>query len=102
MLVFNISQLNLVFNLEKIKQNKLLNLIKNFVGSGFFMCTSKMFKISPDATVLCGLVHMPVPHVELFFVNAKAESGLNFDPNKQYNKYGLPILSAFLISLINQ
>ena len=40
------------------------------------MYSSKKVEISPGANVLCGVVHVPVAHYELCFVNAKAGLGL--------------------------
>ena len=40
------------------------------------MYTREMVEISPGATVMCGVVHVPVARDELFFVNAKDGLGL--------------------------
>ena len=53
------------------------------------MYTSEMVKISPGATVLCGVVHVPIARHELFFVNAKAGLGLSFNVFKQSNQDGV-------------
>ena len=49
------------------------------MGAGFRMYASEMVEISPGATVLCGVVHVPIARDKLCFVNAKAESGLLFN-----------------------
>ena len=38
------------------------------------MYASEMVEISPGATALCGVVHVPIARDELCFVNAKAGS----------------------------
>ena len=43
------------------------------------MYASEMVEISPGASVLCGVVHVPVAHDELCFVNAKAGLGILFN-----------------------
>ena len=43
------------------------------------MYASEMVEISPGATVLCGVVHVPVARDELCFVNAKAGLVLLFN-----------------------
>ena len=48
-----------------------------------------MVEISPGATVLCGIVHVPVAHDELCFMNAKAELGLFFNVFEQSKKEGV-------------
>ena len=53
------------------------------------MYASEMVEISPGATVLCGVVHVPVAPDELCFVNAKAELGLLFNVFEQSNKDGV-------------
>ena len=60
------SQLKFVVDSEKLKLKKLPNSIKEFVGSGFKMHASEMVEIFSGATVLCGLVHVPVAHIKLF------------------------------------
>ena len=47
-----------------------------------------MVDISPGATVLFGVVHVPVAHDELCFVKAKAVLGLLFNFFKQSNQDG--------------
>ena len=74
----DVSQLELVVDSEKLKLKKLPNPSKDFVGSGFKMYAREMVEISPSATVLCGVVHVPVARDELCFVNAKAGLGLLF------------------------
>ena len=81
----NVGQLELVVNSEKLKLKKLPNPSKDFVGSGFRMYASEMVEISPGATVLCGVVHVPIARDELCFVNAKAGSGLLFNVFEQSN-----------------
>ena len=65
----DVGQLELVVNSEKLKLKKLPNPSKDFVGSGFRMYASEMVEISPGATVLCGLVHVPIACDELCFVS---------------------------------
>ena len=85
----DVSWLELVVNLEKLKLKKLPDPSKDFVGSGFCMYASEMVEISPGATVKCGVVHVPVPKNELCFVNAKVGSGFTFDLFKESNKDGI-------------
>ena len=82
----DVSQLKLIVDFEKLKLKKLPNPSKEFVGSGFKMYTSKMVEISPGATVLCGVVHVPVACDEIRFVNTKAGLGLLFNVFKQSNQ----------------
>ena len=42
------------------------------MGSVFKMYASEMVELSPGATVLCGVIHVPVAHDELCFMNTKA------------------------------
>ena len=44
-----------------------------------------MVEISPGATVLCGVVHVPVARDKLCFVNAKSGLGLLFNVFEQSN-----------------
>ena len=53
------------------------------------MYTREMVKISPGATVLCGVVHVPVAHDEICFVNGKAGLGLLFNVFEQSNQDGV-------------
>ena len=53
------------------------------------MYTSEMFEISPGATVLCGVVHVPVACDELCFANTKAGLGLLFNVFEQSNQDGV-------------
>ena len=55
----NVSWLNLVVDLKKLKLKKLQDPSKDFVGSGFFMYTSQMVEILLGATVKCGVAHVP-------------------------------------------
>ena len=48
-----------------------------------------MVEISPGATVLCGVVHVPVARVESCFVNIKAGLGLLFNVFEQSNQEGV-------------
>ena len=48
-----------------------------------------MVEILPNATVKCGVVQVPVPKNELFFLNAKVGLGFTFDLYEQSNKYGV-------------
>ena len=50
------------------------------------MYAREMVEISPGATVLCGIVHMPVACDELCFMNAKAGLGLFFNFLEQSNQ----------------
>ena len=75
----DVSQLKLVVDSEELKLKKIPDPSKDFVGSGFKMYTSEMVEISPSATVLCGIVHVPVARDDLCFVNAKAGLGLLFN-----------------------
>ena len=59
------------------------------MGSGFKMYASEMVEISPGATVLCGVVHVPVAHDELCFMNTKAGLGLLFNVFEQSNQEGV-------------
>ena len=59
------------------------------MGSGFRMYASEMVKISPGATVLCGVVHVPIACDELCFVNSKAGLGLLFNVFEQSNLDGV-------------
>ena len=68
----DVSVLKPVADSEKLKLKKLPNLSKDFVLSGIKMYASEMVEISPGATVLCGLVHVPVACDELCFVNSIA------------------------------
>ena len=81
-----VGQLELVVNSEKQKLKKLPDPSKDFVGSGFKMYAREMVEISPGATVLCGVAHVPVAHDELCFVNAKAGLGLLFNVFEQSNQ----------------
>ena len=85
----DVGQLELVVNSEKLKLKKLPNSSKDFVGSGFRMYASEMFEVSPVATVLCGVVHVPIARDELCFVNAKAGMGLSFNVFEQSNQDGV-------------
>ena len=53
------------------------------------MYAREMVEISPGATVLCGVVHVPVARDELCFVNAKAGLGLLFNVFEQSNQDGV-------------
>ena len=53
------------------------------------MYTSEIIEISPGATVLCGVVHVPVARDELCFLNAKAGLGLLFNVFEQSNQDGV-------------
>ena len=79
----------LVVKSEKFKLKKLPNPSKDFLRSGFKIYASEMVEISPGATVLCGVVHVPVARDELFFVNANAGLGLLFNVFEQYNQDGV-------------
>ena len=48
-----------------------------------------MVEISPGATILCGVIHVPVAHDELCFVNTKAGLGLLFNVFEQSNQDGV-------------
>ena len=63
------------------------------------MYTSEMVEISPGATVLCGVVHVPLACDELCSVNAKAGPGLLFIVFEQSNQDGVINFSAFSIRL---
>ena len=82
----DVSWLELVVDLEKLKLKKLPDPSKDFVGSGFCMYASEMVEISPGATVKCGMIHVPITKNELCFVNAKVGLGLTFDTFKESNK----------------
>ena len=79
----DVSQLELDVNSEKLKLKKLPDPSKDIEGSGFKMCASEMVEISPGATVLCGVVHVPVARDELCFVNVKSGLGLLFNVFEQ-------------------
>ena len=85
----DVGQLELVVDSEKLKLKKLPNPSKDFVGSGFKMYAREMVEISPGATVLCGVVHVPIACDQLFFVNAKAGLGLLFNVFEQSNQDGV-------------
>ena len=59
------------------------------MGSVFKMYAREMVKISPGATVFCGVVHAPVARDKLCFVNTKAGMGLLFNFFKQSNQDGI-------------
>ena len=52
----DVSWLELVVNLEKLKLKKLPHPRKDFVGSGFCIYAGEMVEISPGATVACSIV----------------------------------------------
>ena len=93
----DVGQLELVVDSEKLELKKIPNPSKDFLGSSFEMYTSEMVEISPGATVLCGVVHVPVACDELCFVNAKAGLGLLFNVSEQSNQDGFINLSALSI-----
>ena len=59
------------------------------MDSGFRIYAGEKVEISPDATVVCSVVHMPITRDELCFVNTKAGSSLLFNVFKQSNKDGV-------------
>ena len=79
----DVSWLELVVDLEKLKLKKLPDTSRNFIISVFCIFFGKKIEISPGATVACSVVHMPITHDELFFVNTKAGMGLLFKVFKQ-------------------
>ena len=68
----DVSCLELLIDLEKLKLKKLPDLCKDFVGSGFRIYAGIKVEISPGATVACSVVHVPITRDELCIVNAKA------------------------------
>ena len=53
------------------------------------MYAREINEISPGATVLCGIVHVPVARDPLFFMNTKAGLGLLFNFFEQSNQDGV-------------
>ena len=85
----DVSWLELLVDLEKLKLKKLPDPSKDFVGSGFRIYAGEKVEISPGATVACSVVHMPITRDELCFVNAKAGLGLSFNFFEQSNEDGV-------------
>ena len=50
------------------------------------MYTCEMVMISPGATFLCGVIHVPEAQDELCFVNTKAGLGLLFNVFERFNQ----------------
>ena len=72
--------------LGKLKLKKLPDPRKDFVGSGFCIYAGEKVDISHGATIECGVVHVPITHDELCFVNSKSGLSLLFNVFDQSNK----------------